>query len=342
MTKLTQVELFGLIERLNKDLKESTLTLSTQEARFLVDYYYIIQEDRKRAFNQIRSVEETEEPHRVLDWLAGNAQMMENAIKSALDYYGKNNPLGEWCHSITGIGPVITAGLLAYVDLEKAPTTGHIWRYAGLDPTVEWLSETKAKQLVKKHVDKSKIKRKIVPRTEIEKISVEINRTADSLYNMLNGFFEKEQFTEELLIKTLKIRPWNNKLKTLCFKIGNCFQKVCNKPDALYGHVYAKRKAEEIVRNEAGAFKDQAKEGMKRVSKSTDAYKSYKEGKLPPGHLDMRARRYAVKLFLSHYHDEGYRRILGIEPPLPYAIANLDGHVHMVEPSNSSKKGVTV
>jgi hypothetical protein len=28
--------------------------------------------------------------------------------------------------------------LLARIDIVKAPTAGHIWRYAGLDPTVRW------------------------------------------------------------------------------------------------------------------------------------------------------------------------------------------------------------
>jgi hypothetical protein len=40
--------------------------------------------------------------------------------------------------SIVGIGPVIAAGMLAHIDITKAPTVGHIWRFAGLDPTLKW------------------------------------------------------------------------------------------------------------------------------------------------------------------------------------------------------------
>jgi hypothetical protein len=42
-----------------------------------------------------------------------------------------------------GIGPVLAAGFIAHIDIRKAKTAGAIWRYAGLDPTVQWLPKTK-------------------------------------------------------------------------------------------------------------------------------------------------------------------------------------------------------
>jgi hypothetical protein len=63
---------------------------------------------------------------------------LENQIKRALDAYSGADAVGQWARSITGIGPVIAAGLLANIDISKAPTVGHIWRFAGLDPTVKW------------------------------------------------------------------------------------------------------------------------------------------------------------------------------------------------------------
>ena len=50
------------LTRLTKDLKVAAITLSDDEARFLVDYYYITQEDRKRSNSQVRALKETEEP----------------------------------------------------------------------------------------------------------------------------------------------------------------------------------------------------------------------------------------------------------------------------------------
>ena len=126
------------IQKLTRDLRKAAFTLSKHEVRFLVDSYYQFQEHRKRSDNQVRALSASKEPHVVLDWLAENARGLENEIKKALDSYSRNDLIGRWARATKGIGPVITAGLLAHIDIEKAVTAGHIWRYAGLDPTVEW------------------------------------------------------------------------------------------------------------------------------------------------------------------------------------------------------------
>jgi len=131
------------LKRLTKDLRKAAVTLSRAEARYLVDYYYQLQEFRKSSNNQIRSMADTAEPHDVLDWLAQNTATLEKNIKSALDAYTSGDGVGRWSKSIVGIGPVISAGLLAHIDIEKAPTAGHIWRFAGLDPTTTWEKKQK-------------------------------------------------------------------------------------------------------------------------------------------------------------------------------------------------------
>ena len=125
------------------------------------------------------------------------------------------------------------------------------------------------------------------------------------------------------------MRPWNAKLKVLCWKIGDSFVKQSGREDGYYGHVYLERKAYESKKNEAGDYADQAAISLSHVGKSTEAYKHYSEGKLPPGRIDLRSRRYAVKLFLAHYHEMGYRLLMGEEPPVPYPIAHL-GHTHRI------------
>jgi hypothetical protein len=124
------------VERLSKDLRTATATLSDDEARFLVDAYYIIQEDRKRSGNQVRSM--GEEPHALLSWFFDQNEMLEGQIKAALDRYSSSKEIGQWMKSVYGIGPVIAAGLLAHIDITQCPTAGHIWAFAGLDPTAKW------------------------------------------------------------------------------------------------------------------------------------------------------------------------------------------------------------
>ena len=83
-----------------------------------------------------------------------------------------------------------------------------------------------------------------------------------------------------------------------------------------------------------GAYADQAKAILeaKKFRADTKAKAAYEKGILPDGHVHARAKRYAVKLFLAHWHEVAYREHFGTEPPLPYALAIL-GHAHAIHPS---------
>jgi hypothetical protein len=272
------------IIKLTKDLKAASITLSAQEARYLVDAYYIIQEDRKRSDSQVRSM--GDEPHEVLAWFAEQNSILEKQIQRALDAYSASHPVGTWMRSVKGIGPVLAAGLLAHLDIYhpevnpetgevtrvRTRTVGHWWSFGGVDSSKKW---------------------------------------------------EKG-----------KKRPWNATLKTLLWKASDCFVKVSGGENpGYYGAIYRNRKAYEIGKNEAGEYAEQAKAALaaKRFGEDTEAHKHYSKGKLPPGHIDARAKRYAVKLFLSHLHDVWYRHEFKEAPPMPYPIAHLE-HVHYIQP----------
>lgn len=262
------------IQRLRKDLLNATITLSATEARFLVDNYYTMQDNRIRAGGQIRALNESEEPHAVIDWYFKQSEQLENQIKRALNAYAESHEVGRWLLSIYGIGPVISAGLLAHVDITKAPTAGHIWSFAGLNPNVQWNKGEK--------------------------------------------------------------RPFNAALKVICWKAGQSFMKFAGKDECFYGKLYRERKALEIERNERLEFKEQAEAilAKKNIGKTTDAYKAYSVGKLPPAQIDARARRYAVKIFLAHFHEKYYEHHYKTPAPLPYPIAH-QGHVHKIEAPNT-------
>lgn len=288
------LEQLETIQRLQRDIKTAAITLSDSEARFLVDAYYAMQDNRKRESNQVLALGTSGEPHAVLAWLANQSNTLERQIARALDAYSGSKPIGEWSRSIVGIGPIIAAGLLAYIDLEpwycrndeaekscrdgepcspacgrkRTETVGHIWRFAGLDPTSKWKKGEK--------------------------------------------------------------RPWNAGLKVLAWKIGESFVKVSGNKDDIYGKVYLQRKEYERVKNEAGDYAAQAAAIVASLPTHKQR-KIYETGKLPDGHLHARAKRFAVKLFLAHYHEVAYRQKFGSAPPLPYPIAML-GHAHKIEP----------
>lgn len=126
------------ITRLSRDLANASITLSDDEARFLVDAYYMMQDQRIRSDNQVRSLAKVDEPHAVLAWLAEQSNTLENQVKRALTKYVEAHRFSAWPMAQYGIGPVLTAGLLAHLDIKKAPTAGHFWNFAGLNPGVIW------------------------------------------------------------------------------------------------------------------------------------------------------------------------------------------------------------
>ena len=292
------------VQRLTKDLAKAALELSRTEARFLVDSYYAIQRDRIRYANQTAALSEAGEPGMLIQWLESQSRVLENQIKRALTRYAKADPVGKWMQSNLGVGGIITAGFLSHCDITKAPTAGHIFSFAGLNPKQEW--------------------------------------------------------------KKGQRRPWNAALKTLCWKLGESFVKVSNKDDAFYGQLYKQRKRFETEQNITGEYQDQAKRALekKNIGKTTDAYGWYAgrvtmeeaakyvsekaEGReykptlvepgegtpmLPPSHIHERAKRWAVKLFISNMHEIMYWLHHKKIAPAPYPIAHLD-HVHVIDPPN--------
>ena len=284
------------LQRLNRDIKAAAKTMSTQEARYLVDLYYQMQDNRIRAAAQIRAMTagETVEPHQTLAWVMSQGETLETSIKNALGVFAASRKPGAWAQSICGIGPVISAGLLAHIDVKRCgcpvyakkpeaerpaheckglSSAGHVFSYAGLNPAAKW---------------------------------------------------EKGQK-----------RPWNASLKVLAWKIGQSFVKQSGRESDFYGKVFLQRKAFEVEQNAQGKYADQAARILteKRIGKDTDAYKAYSEGQLPKAHLQARAERYAVKLFLSHFHAVSYFDAFGVRAADPYPIAVL-GHKDIIPVPN--------
>lgn len=295
---------------LSKELLIAASKLKEEEGRFLVDRYYQLQADRIKSAGQIRSLYKGKEwsdhlkeviknPTNILEWTHSVNVQLEHQIKRALGRFNDNNFMGKWAKEQVGVAEVLSAALLAYLDIKKAPTVGHLWSYAGYDPTRVW---------------------------------------------------EKG-----------KKRPHNADLKELCWKIGESMVKVQGHSEDIYGKIYAERKALEINKNMRGDFAEQAKKELPKykTEKNTRAWyagmvtaKAYKdflkeketnsspslkpatvgEGEgvhmLSPGHIHARAKRYAVKMFLSDWHEIAYQDHHKKERPLPFAVAQL-GHAHV-------------
>lgn len=131
-------------------------------------------------------------------------------------------------------------------------------------------------------------------------------------------------------------RPWNASLKLLQWKAGESFVKTSGHSGSFYGPIYEARKRLETDLNETGAFAEQARAILttRNFGADTVARQAYEAGKLPPAHVHARAKRYAVKMFLSHYWIVRYELTHPGETAPDAYILTRPSHTHKVPPPN--------
>lgn len=322
-----------VIERISNDVKNAAKLMSKQEARYLVDSYYAMQKDRIRQGNRSSQADNSGEPSLAIKWLADQSLLLEDRVGKMLDYYSAANRVGRWCRENKGIGPIIAAGLLAYIDITRAPTAGHIWSYAGINPDIQWADTEANKKRLKTFLDKGN--KDELTNEEIFKVATDFNRNPN---NLLEYFTDKEtgdrlQPTLEDMAKYLARPPFNQNLKVLQWKIGESFVKIQNSKGNHYGLLVLQRKEYETNKNERGDYKELAARilSSKNWQKGTPTFRALNEGKLSTGHIHSRSKRWAVKIFLSHLHEVMYVDHFGTMPPKPFAIEHL-GHAHYIPP----------
>src|SRR5215467_1545031 len=136
-------ELDVSIEKLSRDLRNSAASMTPTEARLLVDAYYTMQKLRIMNSNRASAMSKSGEPHEVISWLSDQSLILEKQVAAALDKFRQSRPINAWLETVYGIGPVLAAGLISHIDIHQAPTVGHIWSYAGLNPNAVWAAGQK-------------------------------------------------------------------------------------------------------------------------------------------------------------------------------------------------------
>lgn len=125
-------------------------------------------------------------------------------------------------------------------------------------------------------------------------------------------------------------RPFNAELKTLCWKIGQSFMKFSGNGRCFYGHLYRMDKERRIEKNLNGDYADFAASILATKNfKANKTRDTLEAGMLSDAQIDAQARRFAVKIFLSHYHAVAYQDYHGVPAPRPYIIEH-GGHVHEI------------
>lgn len=349
---------------------------SREEARYFADLYYQVQDFRIAVANQISAIDrgqdQDDKTHKddkqrknknLIDTPATMAfrhhllkqlVTIENDIKAALSDYSDRIPLGRYCKSIVGIGPIFATVICSGLDIpdkDQLPpdkqqfVVGNWISYVGLnDNNRPWIkSDEKARAMVTEAIAENA---GVIDDDAVRLLCSKSQWTFEHYYNFCcdrkTGKFKG--WSKENLIKATKLIPYNKNLKKTMFLIGESFVKVQNKENSLYGRLYKERLQHEINRNEAGGNKDYAAKALKEKNcgKTTIAYKAYAEGKVPMKQLQMRAKRHTVKILLNHLFEFQHLEKFGTPAPVPYAFT-LDGaHKDYIEPEVPYDQFLTV
>lgn len=297
-----EAEAVELVMRINRDGREAARLLSREEIRFQANEYF--RNQRKRVALQTATLAAAKRgtPHSLLLFQLNQAKVIEATSLNILKEYvfGSTHPAMIWMRSIYGVGPVIAATLFASIDIERATNCSKIWRFCGLDPTIEW----KKGQIRPYSSHLKKICWYLGNAIVKAKNRVEGGTFYGNLYDM------RRAYENDMNERGMYADQAKHMLETK-------YAKSAARDSA----VLAKMTAAEIAAEEKARSK---------------AIVLLKQGKLPPHGIQLRCLRWVVKMFLSHLY-QVWREAEGLRIGDPYIIA-IGGHSDFTAPPNPEKK----
>lgn len=315
--------------------------------RALVDYRFSKQEQRKAFGNQIGAIEratDTSVDPLALRILKADSARLEAKADATIKAMVENHRAGRWAVSVPGIAHTFAGVLLAHVDIHPwvcmgqrankrlvkccqsdpctpqchvgyVNTAGKLWRFAGVDPSSTWRKgERRPHCAILKTLT-----------WQIGESFKKLGIWSCQTHGSIKSTVSSEPDADE---------PEKRRRVMRCSECGERMQHVPS--DLIYARIYRQRKTQEIERNERGDFAAQALERLAKAKAgkwniSPLQRETWGAGKLQPIGLDMRAGRYAAKLFLSHFHYVLHEVVDGCPPPAPYIIS-IGGHADFIAP----------
>lgn len=289
--------------------------------RRTVDVLYDIQDVRMRTANRLRLM-----PKKTTEVYVSPLLEIEKGLTKEIEGSLLKLPIYDlWLQQVKGIGPRIAGSIIAHTMIRFERVSGSDFKKIS-QPTLETQNEI-ASQLpceTQNGVAFSKEQVELAQKTEKGDYLIPVLRgikafdTISKLWAWWGLHVVDGQAAKRKRGTTI---DWNPRLRTLAWKIGKQF--------VLQGEYY---------RNSYDEYK--AKISNERLplgkcAKYQQCLEKLKKRKKPAckGHIDAMARRYAVKLFLSHLWAK-WRELEGLPVSDPYVIDKL-GHNTKTEPPSA-------
>jgi hypothetical protein len=292
------------LQRLTRDIAKSTAIVGQQQARYLVDTYYAMQEGRIASASRVRDLTKDGEPAAVMDYTRAQMELLEGQVARALKWYVEAQPLGVWMTSVIGIGPVIAAGLLSSIDYSTTNSAARIWKFAGLTPDSVWEKGERRPW-----------------NAFLKTIAYKIGESFVKMQSNESDFYGRFYAYRKAL-------EWKRNIR------GELADQAAAKLDK-----YNLGKGTNAYQWYTGRI---SPEWVAAVFKSGESFPANVPANalnlatvstpmLPPAHIHARARRWTAKLFLAHTVEVGHWLHHGRLAPPEYAFAHL-GHKDYVYP----------
>lgn len=345
---LPETEAITPLEKWERDMKNASRLMKHEEARWLVQRYYQLQDYRIQSANQVNKKaadgEPANDPNQMLQWLAKQDRTLELNIQSSLKIFAGEFRVGKWLQNLHGVGPVLSAGALSYFDIRRAKYAGSYWRYAGMAPKSVWISAKKTEAGMAAFRESIGHTGKLLTGDEALRFGDYISgQKFSSQRSLIEGWMRRnysvDGYEPDDIAKAASMPPYNEDVKKFCWKFADvqCKHRNAKNPDetrkSIYGQLYDDYKERIEKKNASGGFAERAAQILKekKIGKSTDSYKAYKKGFLPKGQIHNMALRYIAKLWLSHLWEVSYRDYYGTAVPKPWILGE-EGHSHYIAP----------
>jgi len=209
-----------------------------------------------------------------------NARAFEGDIQKLIVRQLKNHALYlQYLSKIAGIGPLIAAGMISYIDdVERFDTVSSLWQYCGYGMN-RFCKACKKPTSVEKKYETGKIAKKLQP---LEVCPICKGDTKPERQKRIVGYQSN----------------WNSRLKVLGWMAAESFVR---QPAAKSKY----RKLYDIIK------KDEKRKHPKEIVKNGKTLYT-------PGHLNNSTKRKVTKIFLAHLW-QTWRRQEGLEATEPYA-----------------------
>ncbi len=303
-----------------KDIRNAAVDMSVREARFMIEDFYRWVALAQAAKDHRRVLDKEDLINHSVGFMAKQIRNMRDQYRSFLDIWSEQYPAAKWAKdSIRGVGPVIAAGLAAYIDIEKAKTISSIWRYAGVDPNSRRMTLVEVDTLIQSSMNQFGDD---ITEEHVRWIAKQAGKDPEKILAFSRS--KKRGLTWPKLSRAIRWPSYNPMVKRIVISAGNCFIKH----PSMYHDLYVARKIYETGINENGGYKTRAKRQFRRFNyqPGTNAYECYSQGYLTESHIIASAKRYAVKIFLAHYYMVAYYIKYEDTPPDVYALDILKGH----------------